>query len=377
MGRREGEDHSSEQPNDAPPRDADGSDASEGESQEPSRLERVLRSAQDVSSPAWPPRWLQVLALGYLTATLLKISNDLLEIVTSTTMWIFGTAWGSIVAEPIRTYFDKASGDLAVSSQALWGFWLFSGIGLLLMSFVGATGARIGWAIHGALTVGVIWQDDGPSAPTAIGVYALSWSLLAVLAFRRMAYRSPYRPSPRHWFARQSRTRLFRLLLGPELSEEIGARASMAQLPTHSDGGRSAEARGAEMQRQVDRLVLESGYTDFIEFVKANWGRRRKGLAEDLRIPTWFFTELLYVHFPPKKGEKMGITPWQIREEAVSFHRKGESFAAIARRYRIAASTVSQWVRDYQEKRPEATDASASNDEEQGPGSTENQPPIT
>ncbi|WP_030978280.1 hypothetical protein [Streptomyces sp. NRRL S-1824] len=100
-----------------------------------------------------------------------------------------GEFWG-VVDDPIRSYIAQHTAGLAVSSSAVYTFWLMTGWFGLIGGLIGSTGARITWTCWGAGSVAAVWSAapaDGRTVATAIAV--LAWTIVSTLALRGLSLR--------------------------------------------------------------------------------------------------------------------------------------------------------------------------------------------
>lgn len=152
----------------------------------------------DRDDPEWPPGWLVVLAvivvaggaltvLAGLVLPLLRGLADLLAAGAGSGFeWADGPDLARMVLDPVRSYLDSHAVELPVSSDTLWWAWAGFGLAAFVLSVPGSVGARIGWALFGVVTAGMVWSETSrPAAWVAVGVTAVWWSLFSVLAFRR------------------------------------------------------------------------------------------------------------------------------------------------------------------------------------------------
>jgi hypothetical protein len=322
-------------------------------------LVRPRIRAPDVASPAWPPPWLQLIAWLLTLGSALLVLHAILPTVDRILSFaadLGKTRPGQLLASPIATYIDRGTSNLSLKAKDILDAWLSCGVILFVLSIFGSTGARIGWLVFGAQATAMAWIGaQRGSAPISGGMAALTWSILSILALRRVAL-EPYEELPSSTPSakiRQIRTRtLVRLLLGPPfLDPSSGYSPGLdSTTPDQYDeysGYRmrpSELARGAAMQRRLDEAVKRNGFDTSESYIKAKWGKRRT-FADELGAPEWFIRDLINAIFPPKPGHTVGRTPWQIREEAVSSYKAGEAAAAVARRYSIASGTVVRWAR--------------------------------
>lgn len=165
----------------------------------------MWRQATDLSSPDWPPRWLNVLAvvwilwLGILIIWLIVaiiipvFIKILVALGLTTSALVSGTEWAEVLLKPVHNYLDIHSASLPFSSEQLFSFWgYYLGIVLFLLSFGGSIGGRIGWAVFGLETSAMVWDGTPePSRWLATGLTAVLWSLLSTLAYRNRSKTSP------------------------------------------------------------------------------------------------------------------------------------------------------------------------------------------
>lgn len=133
----------------------------------------MWRQATDLSSPAWPPKWLNVLAalwilwLGILIIWLVVaiiipvFIKILVALGLTTSVLVSGTEWAEVLLKPVHNYLDIHSASLPFSPEQLFSFWILFGIVLFFSSFGGSIGGRIGWAVFGLETSAMVWNGMG------------------------------------------------------------------------------------------------------------------------------------------------------------------------------------------------------------------------
>jgi hypothetical protein len=318
-------------------------------------LRLALKAANHVNDADWPPFWLQVTALLAIVAigllallTIWPILMALAEIGAN----VARSKPTQVVIAPVNSYLKVHAVGFPIDHRHLMSLWVVCGAVLLVAAFLGSIGARIGWLVFGILTLVMVWRGSGGAhAELSVGICALWWSFLSIPAYRRItALPAPYYPEAKWPVLNHVRTsRLALLLLGPQRGQYLQHPHAGPVSYYQADENRTAEIRGAEMQRRIDKSVARLGFTDVADYIKANWGRSRKTMSEELGAPEWFVKELIRANFPPRPGMRIERTPWQIKQEAVDFHRAGESFAAIGRRYKVSGNAVSRWVKEEEE----------------------------
>ncbi len=301
----------------------------------------------------WPPPWLQATAIlavvaisCFLMLTVFRFFENVAELVSQ----LGSTRALRSFVTPVRAYVATHSEGFSFDRRELFGIWSTSGLVLFLFSSFGSRGARAGWFIFGALTAVMVKEGAEPkNAGPAIGIWALWWSILSIWAFRRT---SDYQDDAPRFNRRGSELAsiwangLSVLLLGSRYSGL--ARSSDSYAPAYGGAAsdRAAELRGAQLQQRVMDNVARRGFPDAASYLKANWGRSRQVLSEELGAPEWFLKELIKVSFPPRPGEAIGRVPWQIKQEAADRFKEGETFAAIGRRYCLTGPTISRWIKE-------------------------------
>jgi hypothetical protein len=99
--------------------------------------------------------------------------------------WLAAWNMSKVVTVPVRAYLDAHTEGLPVDADFLWSAWLIAGSAIVVLGFFGSTGARIGWALFGAMTVAMVWQQTAqPGRPVAAGIAVLWWIAFAVLVYR-------------------------------------------------------------------------------------------------------------------------------------------------------------------------------------------------
>jgi hypothetical protein len=89
-----------------------------------------------------------------------------------------------IITDPIHVYLDQHTAGLPATADQLWWTWLIATGVLLLLSWTGSWGARLGWTASGAAGVAMVFAGTPEASQTlAAGVATLAWALLSVLAF--------------------------------------------------------------------------------------------------------------------------------------------------------------------------------------------------
>jgi hypothetical protein len=106
--------------------------------------------------------------------------------------WWAVTRLTRIITDPVHAYLTGHAGALHISGHLLWLGWLASTAILFALAVIGSTGARIGWALTGALTTVVVYTGTPGDARTlAAGIAVTAWSLLSIAAFNRATANRP------------------------------------------------------------------------------------------------------------------------------------------------------------------------------------------
>ncbi|MFD6713643.1 hypothetical protein ACFWDB_07105 [Micromonospora chalcea] len=154
----------------------------------------MWQQARDRERDGWPPWWLPLFAVLVLAAVLgllvVPLIRTLVEwgaaAAADLTGWAHGQAYARIVLDPVRDYLASHAAGLPVDGTTLWRTWCLAGGMLLLFSLVRSAGARIGWTLYGIGTAAMVAAETtGPGRWVAVGICALSWSLLSIPALSR------------------------------------------------------------------------------------------------------------------------------------------------------------------------------------------------
>lgn len=89
-----------------------------------------------------------------------------------------------VAVDPIRNYLAEHAAGLPATANELWATWLVVAGVLLVLSWFGSWGARLGWILTGAAGVAMAWAGSPEASQTlSAGVTTLAWAMLSVLAF--------------------------------------------------------------------------------------------------------------------------------------------------------------------------------------------------
>lgn len=131
----------------------------------------------------WIPSVLVVVLFGF-TAVGSALAGAL-WLLTATVTGMDRTQIMDTIVHAVRVYLDGHSQGLAVSADTLFATWVVTTVGLWLWSWwFGSFGARLGWALTGLTTAGMVWAGTAPpSRWTAAGLTAIVWGVLSIPAF--------------------------------------------------------------------------------------------------------------------------------------------------------------------------------------------------
>lgn len=127
--------------------------------------------------------WLLITAIHSAVTTAGHAAGDAVQ---DLLRWLGDGPIARTITGPVQTYIDShAAGLPATAAQVRWG-WLITGAVLLICASCGSRGARIGWALYGALTAAMVWDASHvDNRDLAVAITAAVWSLLAVPVFTR------------------------------------------------------------------------------------------------------------------------------------------------------------------------------------------------
>lgn len=94
--------------------------------------------------------------------------------------------WGAVqaITVPVRGYFTAHAATLPITVETLWRAWAVTGVGLLVLSWTGSFGARVGWVLIGATTAAMVHAAaPAHGVHLSTGITAIAWGVLSVLAF--------------------------------------------------------------------------------------------------------------------------------------------------------------------------------------------------
>jgi len=281
----------------------------------------MWRQATDLSSPDWPPKWLNALAalwvlwLGILIIWLVVVIiipvfiKIIVALGLTTSVLVSGTKWAEVLSKPVHSYLDIHSASLPFSPQQLFSFWILFGIILFFSSFRGSIGGHIGWAVFGLATSAMVWSGTSePSRWLAAGLTAVLWSLLSILAYRKRDRTSATATNRRKRF--------------PEFL--------------------------ATIERRAEQNASVLGYTNLADYLDNKANESLDVIALDLGIPDESVSALLYRRFPQGVPSRSKTSPKDRRDIVNEVLTGGKSRAEMARRYDISPSTVSKLVKDHE-----------------------------
>lgn len=173
------------------------------------RTARIWTRWREATDPDRPdcPAWVAITGytLGALMATaatvgalagLLSLLGRLLDLaaggIVAGATWVGGQPLTHVITDPVHTYLTTHAAPLGVEPRLLWWCWAGAALVLLVLSWAGSVGARIGWVLIGAATAAMV-HTTTPAGGTwlATGVTACAWGLLSVLAFTGAARALP------------------------------------------------------------------------------------------------------------------------------------------------------------------------------------------
>lgn len=252
---------------------------------------QLWREAVEVNDPDRPPFW--PYAFGLLAAVFMFLVFALMvAIILASVVWpvirgfasqVEATArfsdWRSAIEAPLREYIQQHSTGLPVSSAALFSAWIVVGGILLVASYRGSLGARIGWMVFGGFSCVAAYAGTHPPAQgMAAGIAAFAWSLISILAFRHAGWR---------------RTR------------------GRAQWGTR----RESEAdRLEELKNRASRSARIQGFKDLDEYFGEHGNQRIDTIASELRIPKARVGQLREKYLEPSISLRSSLPPRQQRE---------------------------------------------------------------
>jgi hypothetical protein len=91
------------------------------------------------------------------------------------------------ITDPVHGYLTGHTAGLPVAADTLWLTWLATTSGLFLLATLGARGARIGWALAGITTAGMVYAGTPATGrAVAAGLTVTVWAVLSVIAYNRL-----------------------------------------------------------------------------------------------------------------------------------------------------------------------------------------------
>jgi hypothetical protein len=131
--------------------------------------------------------WLASALYGLLAAAAADGRNTGAEV-----RWSAAGRLTRVMTDPVHAYLTGHAAALHTSGQLLWLGWVATTAILFALAVLGATGARIGWTLTGALTTALVYTNTAADARLlAAGITVTAWSLLSVAAFNHAAVTRP------------------------------------------------------------------------------------------------------------------------------------------------------------------------------------------
>jgi hypothetical protein len=282
----------------------------------------LWRQATDVLSPNWPPEWLIVSGVAWVLFLVILISWLVIAVLVPTlikicvalgltaSVLLSEANWTQLWLKPVHSYLDTHSTGLPFSSVQFFSFWIVFGILLFYSSRRGSVGGRIGWALFGIETSGMVWGGTTePSRWLATGFTVASWSLLSILAYRNKTSSSA--TTRRKWRF-------------PEFL--------------------------AIIERRAEENARVLGYADLAHYLDDKANQPDDVIAMDLGILSRHVPELLRRRFPHGVPIRGKLSPKDQREIARRVLTDGESQAELARHFNVSASTISRVIKPYKSR---------------------------
>jgi hypothetical protein len=124
-------------------------------------------------------------AVALVLFTAWQLSAGLVDAAGDTVRTAADTNLARTVLDPVDGYLRGVDG-LPATGEQLWTTWAAVTIALFLLAMTGSVGARIGFTVMGALTVGMAYAAAaGPARLVVAGLAATFWALASVPAFAR------------------------------------------------------------------------------------------------------------------------------------------------------------------------------------------------
>lgn len=166
---------------------------------EPSRWQSLRRNLADLPRPTqwyvYPLLALAVVAAASLlwlaVTAVIHVVGAVGDASTDLNAWLTGGPITRTITGPVHAYLDTHAAGLPATAGQLWTAWLLVTGGLFVGAVLGGRGARIGWAVLGALSVAMVHAGTtGPGRHLAAGVTATVWAVLSIAALRRTTTRT-------------------------------------------------------------------------------------------------------------------------------------------------------------------------------------------
>lgn len=274
-------------------------------------LRHMWSQAMDFASPDWPPKWLPFAALipfVVLGLIVVILFQAVLSLISSIWSALLNVRMAGEVSDTVRAYIGEHAGASPMSSpRDLEIVWWSAGIVLLLAAMQGYVGGRIGWALYGLLTAGLVWSQTAPPSKWLIaGLVTLVWSLLSIGAYGRDAKKSRSR-SP-------------------------GKKLNVSLDPFH------ATKRGAS------KRARKLGYDDVGAYLDQRGNQPYKVVTSELEVTTNDAKRILEDHFPEGIPRRIRLSPRQQRAAIEQWNNNKTTYAQIARDYGVSPKTVSSLI---------------------------------
>jgi hypothetical protein len=211
----------------------------------------LWREAVDTDDPHWPPPWLYISGALVVVIVLVQVGSVALAgLLSHAGASARSSAWGQLIAAPLRAYFEHHSAGLPVSPVDLMKMWGFAGLVLFVGSLTGSLGARVGWTVFGASTCAAIYAGTPPPAQwTASGIAAFAWSGASIFAFCH-------------------------------IDRQRSRRRTKQRIRAESESDRLEDVR-----KRAHRFAKRQGYRDLEEYFAERGNQNLDTITNELKIP--------------------------------------------------------------------------------------------